>query len=76
MVSGVYFSGFVFCSTEWFVFIDQGAYWSAVLSTVWAALQAGVGGRSRGLGDLDLSPAPAHYCAAEERGCCPEKVRR
>lgn len=53
VVSGVYFAGFVFCSTERFVFVDQGAYWSAVRSTVWAALQAGVGGRCLGLGDLE-----------------------
>lgn len=74
MVSGVYFAGFVFCSTEQFVFVDQGVYWSAVRSTVWAALQAGVGGRCLGLGDLDpwlnLSPAAAHYCAVEAGGCC------
>lgn len=72
-VSGVYFAGFVFCYTERFVFVDQGAYWSAVCSTVWAALQAGVGGRCLGLGDLDpalnLSPAAAHYCAVEAGWC-------
>lgn len=72
-VSGVYFAGFVFCYTERFVFVDQGTYWSAVRSTVWAALQAGVGGRCLGLGDLDpplnLSPAAAHYCAVEAGRC-------
>lgn len=74
VVSGVYFAGFVFCSTEPFVFVDWG------LTGAQSALLSGLHSRlvlvldALGWGDLNpqlsLSPAAAHYCAVEAGRCC------
>ena len=66
------FAGFVFCSTEQFVFVAQGqtGQQSALLSGLRSRLVVVVDALALGFNPpwSNLSPAAAHYCAVEVLG--------